>query len=191
MSRERNNSRDKGRQWQFKGAEMEERQMRKGKLRQMWVNETDNGEQWCMAWMIVFQGPCQIEQRMWGVVGVQSGNLCNSNVLPMTHHLKRHWWMLCGTPAFTWRGTDHRHKMTRGHYNGSETKMLLNHNSWCDTNDSWQFLDGFWKDKWWILDLRKYFRQMPEENNRSGRWRKCTAEVGGELKGLKWPTKQV
>lgn len=31
--------------------------------RQMWVNETDNGKQWCMAWMIVFQDPCQIEQR--------------------------------------------------------------------------------------------------------------------------------
>lgn len=37
--------------------------------RQMWVNETDNGKQWSMAWMIVFQGPWQIEQRTREVLG--------------------------------------------------------------------------------------------------------------------------
>lgn len=41
--------------------------------RQMWVNETDNGKQWCMAAMIVFQGPCQIEQKTREVVGEWRG----------------------------------------------------------------------------------------------------------------------
>lgn len=26
---------------------------------QMWVNETDNGKQWCMVFMISFLGSCQ------------------------------------------------------------------------------------------------------------------------------------
>lgn len=50
---------------QLKGDKMEARQRRrKGKCkRQMWVNENDNGRQWCMARMIVFRGPCQIDWR--------------------------------------------------------------------------------------------------------------------------------
>ncbi len=36
--------------------------------------------------------------------------------------------------CLTWRCIDDMHEMTRGCYNGAETKMSLAHISWCETN---------------------------------------------------------
>lgn len=60
-----NNGRDKGKTKTIKGRrDGSKTERRKGKHgRQMWVNETDNGKQWCVARMIVFRRPRQIDRR--------------------------------------------------------------------------------------------------------------------------------
>lgn len=122
----------------------------------MWVNETDNGKQWCMAWMIVFQGSCQIEERTCEVAGEwsgsESGDFCsNCTASLMTHHLKILWWLLWGTPASLtdvliisarWQESETGKK-------GVSNRHFLLGDKWL----WWQVVDVVWKIIWWTLKI--------------------------------------
>lgn len=89
--------------------------------------------------------------------------------------------------CLSWRCIDEMQEMTRGHYNDTETKMSLIHNSWCETNDSWQFLDEPWKDKWWILESPADWFDLFQMDTRGKQCRcvsrtKCiTGDQAGEM----------